>query len=133
MTNALQSHFINLYSMALADSQIDTVELEMLYNIGQEKGIEKSEIDQLILNPDKVRFSYPDNLKEKIIFLYDFAKIILADGIVDKNEKEALKLFCSRFEFEEENIPNIAEFLIMAAKDKMQENDLLQIIKENLN
>jgi hypothetical protein len=78
MTNILQSHFLNLYAMALSDTQIDTVELEVLCKIGQEKGVEKSEIDHLILNPDKVKFSFPESLDEKIIYLYDFAKIIYA-------------------------------------------------------
>ena len=90
MTDNLQSHFLNLYAMALSDNQIDTVELEVLYKIGQEKGVDKSEIDQIILNPDKVKFSFPDTLSEKVVYLYDLAKIILADGIVDKNEIKTL-------------------------------------------
>jgi uncharacterized tellurite resistance protein B-like protein len=133
MTDILQSHFLNLYAMALSDTQIDTVELETLYKIGQEKGIEKSEIDQVILNPDKVKFTFPDNLNEKITYLYDFAKIILADGVVDKNERSTLELFCTRFGFEEENITGIADFLIASAKENMEVTTLLQLINENLN
>ena len=119
--------------MALSDTQIDTVELEILYKIGQEKGIEKSEIDQVILNPDKVKFTLPDTINEKITHLYDFAKIILADGVVDKHERATLELFCNRFGFEEENIVSIAEFLIASAKENMELNTLLQLINENLN
>ena len=133
MTENLQSHFLNLYSIALADTQIDTVELEALYKIGQEKGIEKSEIDYVILNPDKVKFSFPDTLEEKIIYLFDFAKIILVDGIVDKNEIKTLELFCNRFGFEETNASAITEFLIDSAKENKPTDELLQIIKENLN
>jgi uncharacterized tellurite resistance protein B-like protein len=133
MTENLQSHFLNLYSMALADTQIDTSELEALYKIGQEKGIEKSEIDYVILNPDKVKFSFPDTLEEKIVYLFDFAKIIIADGIVDKNEIKTLELFCNRFGFEETNASAITEFLISSAKDNKQTDELLLIIKENLN
>lgn len=133
MTDILQSHFLNLYAMALSDTQIDTVELETLYKIGQVKGIEKSEIDQVILNPDKVKFTFPDNLNEKITYLYDFAKIILADGVIDKNERSTLELFCNRFGFEEENITGIADFLIASAKENMEVTTLLQLINENLN
>lgn len=133
MTDILQSHFLSLYAMALSDTQIDTVELETLYKIGQEKGIEKSEIDQVILNPDKVKFTFPDNLNEKITYLYDFAKIILADGVIDKNERSTLELFCNRFGFEEENITDIADFLIASAKENMEVTTLLQLINENLN
>ena len=133
MTNILQSHFLNLYAMALSDTQIETIELETLYKIGQEKGVEKSEIDQVILNPDKVKFTFPDTLDEKIIYLYDFAKIILADGVVDKHERKTLELFCNKFGFQEDNIAGIADFLIASAKDNLQVTDLLKIITENLN
>ena len=133
MTDILKSHFLSLYALALSDTQIDTLELEALYKIGQEKGIEKSEIDHVILNPDKVKFTFPDSLNEKITYLYDFAKIILADGVVDKHERTTLELFCNRFGFEEENIPSIAEFLISSAKENMEVTTLLQLINENLN
>jgi hypothetical protein len=119
--------------MALADFQIETVELETIYYIGQKKGIEKSEIDELILHPDKVRFILPETLEEKIIYLYDFAKIIIADGIVDKNEIKSLELFCNRFGFKEINAPAITEFLINSAKENKDTDELLLIIKENLN
>lgn len=133
MDQILQSHFLNLYSIALADAQIEATELEALYKIGQEKGIEPSAIDEIILHPDKVKFIFPDTLEEKIIYLYDFAKIVLADGVIDKNERVTLELFCNRFGFEEENVHAIADFLIAAAKNNMGLNDLLQFINENLN
>jgi hypothetical protein len=132
MTATLQSHFLNLYAMALSDTQIETAELETLYKIGHEKGVARADIDQLILNPDKVKFSFPNSLNEKITYLYDFAKIILADGIVDINERRTLEHFCNRFGFEDENIPSIAEFLIDSAKENMPVNDLLQLINENI-
>ena len=133
MNPVLQSHFLNLYAMALSDTQIETIELETLYKIGQEKGVEKSEIDQVILNPDKVKFTFPDTLDEKISYLYDFAKIILADGVVDKHEIKTLELFCNKFGFEEDNIAGIADFLIASAKENLQVTDLLKIITQNIN
>lgn len=133
MTELLQSHFLNLYAIALSDTQIETIELESLYRIGEERGIEKSEIDQVILHPDKIKFTYPDTLNEKITYLYDLAKIILADGVVDINERKTLELFCNKFGFEEENISSIADFLIESATNNLQITDLLKLINENIN
>lgn len=133
MNEALQSHFLNLYAMALSDTQIATVELEILYKIGQEKGVEKSKIDQVILHPDKVKFSFPETLNEKVIYLYDFAKIVIADGIVDDNERKTLELFCNKFGFEEANISAIVEFLITSAKENVKSTYLLETINQNLN
>jgi uncharacterized tellurite resistance protein B-like protein len=133
MTDIIKSHFLNLYAMALSDSQIDTVELEALYKIGEEKGIAKTEIDEIILKPNQVKFAFPNSLEEKIVYLYDFARIILADGIVDKNERTTLELFCTRFGFEQENTSKIADFLLASAKENLDITTLLQIINENLN
>jgi uncharacterized tellurite resistance protein B-like protein len=133
MNETLKSHFLNLYAMALSDAQIETVELEALYKIGAEKGIERTQIDQIILNPDKVRFNFPETINEKIIYLYDLAKIIMADDIVDKNERSALEYFCARFGFRDENIVGISDFLIAAAKENMDQVTLLKIINENIN
>jgi uncharacterized tellurite resistance protein B-like protein len=131
MNPLLQSHFLNLYAMALSDMQIDTVELETLYRIGQDKGIEKSQIDNVILHPDKVRFTFPDTLEEKIVHLFDFAKVILADGKVDQNERKTLELFCARFGFEDDNIISIADFLLDSATKGVSINELLSIINQN--
>lgn len=133
MKDELQNHFLNMYAMALTDMQIATVELEMLYKIGWEKGIEKVEIDQLILNPDKVKLLMPQTLTDKVGYLYDLAKIIIADGNVDDNEKRTLEIFCNKFGFEEANIPTIVEFLITSAKDGVQFSTLLEIINQTLN
>ena len=133
MTETLKSHFLNLYAIALSDSQIDTVELEVLYNVGQNRGIRRSEIDEIILNPDKVRFAFPETLEEKISYLYDFSKMILADGVVDTNERKTLELFCVRFGFEEGNVPEIANFLIESANNKVSEEHLMRIIHQNIN
>lgn len=117
--------------MALSDMQIDTTELEIIYKIVQTKGVDKSAIDEIILNPDKVKFTPPDSIEEKILYLYDFAKIVISDGIVDNNEKNTLKIFCIKFEFEDENIDSIVEFLIESAKNKLQNEDIIKMIKEN--
>lgn len=133
MTRELQSHFLNLYALALSDAQIDTKELETLYRIGEEKGVEASEIKAVILHPDKTQFTLPVSLEEKVSYLYDFARLILADGIVDSNERSTLELFCRRFGFEEENIGPIADVLLAAARDNTDLNELLFFINENLH
>lgn len=35
MEEKLKGHFLNLYHMALSDTEVDTTELEMLYLIGE--------------------------------------------------------------------------------------------------
>jgi len=128
----LKSHFLNLYSIALADTQIETTEIELLYKIGIERGIDKKEIEKLILFPDKVKFSIPESINDKIEFLYDLARIIWIDGKVDVYEEKALEMFCSKFGFLDENIKTISQFLISEVKMSKTKEEIIEIVNQNL-
>lgn len=131
MTSELQTHFLNLYSMALADTQFDEKEIAILYRLGEEKGIPKETIDAMLLSPPAPGdLNVPDTLVEKIEYLYDYAKMILADGIVHDDEVKTLEKFCMKFHFEENNIPVIAQLLIEAARNDMSKSDLVDFVTQ---
>ena len=130
LDQTLKGHFLNLYSLALADTQIDATELETLYELGQQRGVLKEEIDNLILNPENVKPFIPQDTLTKVECLYDFVKIILADGIVDEREKEMLKKFCFQFGFEEQNIPIIMEFLINEGVKGTDRTTIIEHVKQ---
>ena len=85
--------------MALSDTEVDTTELEILSKIGEEKGISKLEIDEVVVRLDTIKFSPPESVLEKIESLYDFARIAWADGKIDENEKRVMTMFCRKFGF----------------------------------
>lgn len=128
--NSLKSHFLNLYSLALADNEVDTSELEVLFQIGNEHGVSKEEIEKLLLNPELVTTSIPADTLTKVQHLYDFVQIILADGVVDDREKAALKKFCENFGFEEQHIPKIMEFLIEEGIKGTKKEEIIQQVKQ---
>lgn len=130
--NELKSHFLNLYSLALADTQVDTSELEELFKIGEEHGISKSEIDALLLHPENVKLFVPNDTITKVEYLYDFVKIILADGRVDEREEVALNKLCINFGFEEQNIPTIIEFLLSEGKKGTDKKSIVEQVKQTL-
>ena len=128
----MKGHFLNLYHMAISDSEIDTAELEMLYRIGEEKGVSKDEIDAVVIRPDIIKFSVPQDVFEKIGCLFDFARIALADGKVDENEERVMNMFCLKFGFEKENIPTIIQFLLDEAQKETPRTEVLKIVSANL-
>jgi len=130
MTETLKSHLLNLYALALTDSQFDEREILMLYKIAGEKGVPEEELEKLLLNPVTLKFQIPDTAEEKIAFLYDYAKMIVADGAIDENEMKSLEKFCLRFDFDTENIPVIVELLISAANNQVLAEELIQFVHQ---
>jgi uncharacterized tellurite resistance protein B-like protein len=128
----LKGHFLNLYHMALSDTEVDTAELEMLYTIGEEKGVSRSEIDEVVIRPDTIKFTSPATILEKIESLFDLARIAWADGKIDENEERVMKMFCTKFGFEKENIPIIIQFLLDEANKGTSKDEIFKIVSENL-
>jgi hypothetical protein len=132
LETTLKGHFLNLYHMALSDAEVDTTELEMLYKIGEEKGVSRIEIDEVVIRPHTIKFSPPESVLEKIESLYDFARIAWADGKIDENEERVLTMFCTKFGFEKENVPIIVKFLLDEAQKGTSKQDIFKIVSENL-
>ncbi len=131
MNSSLKSHFLNLYSIALADLEFDEKEIATLYKIGEEKGIPREEIDALLLNPATIKFDFPESITEKIEYLYDYAKMIVADEKVEETEIKTLEKFCLKLDFREENISSISELLIEAAKNKVSTTEIIKFVTQN--
>ncbi|QSB25670.1 hypothetical protein [Flavobacterium sp. CLA17] len=129
MTIELKSHFLRLYQMALSDDQFDVLELQMLYHFADERGIPKEELDKLFLNPVNTDFVVPEDLITRIEYLYDFTRIIWADGKITDDELNMLKKYCRKFNFLDENITDLSNYLI----DCVQKNILKEEIISQLN
>jgi hypothetical protein len=112
----LTSHFLNLYALAISDSVFDTTEIEMLYKIGKERNIDVNVIEEIIISPDKCKGAFPESLEEKVEFLYDYARIIWADGKVTDSELKTFETFCIQFGFLEENVSLMTKFFIDQVK-----------------
>ena len=132
LDTTLKGHFLNLYHMAISDAEVDTTELEILYKIGEERGVSRNEIDEVVVRPDTIKFSPPESVLEKIESLYDFAKIAWADGKIDENEERVMTMFCSKFGFEKENVPTIVKFLLEEAQKGTSKEEIFKIVSENL-
>ncbi|MDD4111377.1 MAG: hypothetical protein PHS54_07580 [Clostridia bacterium] len=133
ITDDLKSHFLNLYSIALSDCQIDTVELNLLYRIGEENNVPKESIEYLILHPNDVRFTMPDDILKKIEYLFDFARMIYADKVIDPAEVQIMKKFCSKFGFADENLEELANFFINEVQKGTSKHEIFNIVNQNLN
>jgi uncharacterized tellurite resistance protein B-like protein len=128
ITEEIKAHFLRLYSIAFTDDNFHPIELKLLYDFAQKRGIPKENLDQLLINPSQFTAKIPTKLDEKITYLYELCQMIWADGQVDENERTTLKKYIKMFGFEEENITDLSEYLLNAVEEKIS----LEIILKEL-
>ncbi|AYN00896.1 hypothetical protein [Chryseobacterium sp. 3008163] len=125
----LKAHFLRLYQMAICDDDFSPLELKMLYKLAEERGISSKNLDEILLNPINSKSLIPETIEEKVEYLYDLTIMIWADGIVSENEYSALKKYVEMFGFLEENVQDIADYFIEAAKNGKTKTDILNDLK----
>lgn len=125
MSIELKSHFLRLYQMALSDDSFDVLELQMLYHFADERGIPKDELDKLFMNPVSTETALPEDLETRIEYLYDFTRIMWADGKITDDEKNTLKKYCKKFQFLEENIEELVNYLIDCVQKGIKKEEII--------
>lgn len=126
----LQSHFLRLYQIALTDENFDVLELKMLYKFAEDRGITQDQLNDLLMKPSNYSM-VPSTLENKIEHLYDFALMIWADEKVTDEEYLSLKKYCKKFEFLDDNIEALADYLLECAKQQMSLEDILINLNSN--
>ncbi len=130
MNDGLKSHFLNLYSMVMADGEVSTKEKMELYRIGEEfYNVRPEEFDRLLLS-DEILFYVPQTEEEKILYLYDFALIAWADGKVAEEEVQVLKHFARRFGVQEGEVQSLVDLLLEKAREHISHEDLMKEFSE---
>lgn len=127
ITTALKSHFLRLYQIACADEDFDVLEMKQLYQFAAQRGVDTEQLQKILIDP-VFRLSIPDTLEERIEYLYDLAVMIWIDKTITDDEYNTLRKFCKNFEFEEDNINPICDFLIECAKKEMSIQEVLTAI-----
>ncbi|MFY0631180.1 MAG: hypothetical protein JXR05_12420 [Flavobacteriaceae bacterium] len=125
----LKSHFLRLYQIALSDENFSHLEMQLLYKFAAERGVDEKELDR-ILTSHTGDIHIPENLEDRIIYLYDFAQMIWADKIITEDEKTALKKYIKKFEFLDENINALTTYLLESAQQERAREDILKELKE---
>jgi uncharacterized tellurite resistance protein B-like protein len=123
--------FLDLYQMILADGEVHSKELDLLYAIGNERGISQQDIQGTLFSSNEPLPVQSLTDDEKIAHLYNLAQMAIADEKDDdKNmENEILKKVAERFGFDTKNIPEIIKFLLGQAEAGMTTQQVLHTIK----
>lgn len=125
-----KEHFIHLIQMANADGKIDDAELEMLSRMGNNLGLTKPEIDDLLASNNQSAYIPPYELSKRFEQLYDVIKMVYADGVIDDNEMRLASRLAMKSGFTEEEIPLLLSVLFDGIKKGADEDDLFTLYKK---
>jgi uncharacterized tellurite resistance protein B-like protein len=128
ITADLKGHFLRLYQMALSDEEFHPLELKMLYQFAEDRSIPHTELDKLLMGHSG-SISIPESMEQRVEYLYDLCQMIWADGEVSLDEEHMLRKYCRKFEFQEENINELATYLLENVKKGMPKAELIETIK----
>lgn len=123
--------FLGLYKMVIADDDTDPREMEILYKTGRDYGITNDEINDAIVNNRGIDLYTPENLEDKVRFLYIMAQIAWANEVIDPEERELLKETAKRFDFEEENLDGIVDYLLEKVQNNIPVEDVINEINND--
>ena len=123
-------YFVHLVRIAMSDDFISDPELELLTRIGNKLGLSDLEIDNLIETTGKSDYIPPYELFDRFEQVYEIVKMILADGVIDKNEMRLASNFASKSNFTDNEIPNLLLMLINGIKQGKDEEDLFEQYKK---
>ena len=103
---------LNLYNLALSDNLLHAEEMRYIYDKSTEYGVSSSELDELLLNPHKVKFKMPETFKDVFEMSFAFAEIILADDIVDPRELKLFRELMKQVKYIEVELDKVIEYLL---------------------
>lgn len=127
ISNELKSHFLRLYQVAIADDNFSPLELKMLYDFAKERNVPEKELNEILLTAD-AKFSVPEKVEKKIEYLFDFACMIWADGVIAEDEINVMKKYCRNFNFKDENIEELCQYLLDSVKEGKSKNEIIKEI-----
>jgi hypothetical protein len=101
--------------------------MKQLYLFAAQRGIDTQQLQNILIDP-VFRLSIPETLNERIEYLYDLAVMIWVDQNITDDEYNTLRKFCRNFEFTDENIDPICDFLLDCAKKELSLQEVLTAI-----
>ena len=128
-TAELKSHFLRLYQIALSDEDFSPLEMQLLYRFAEERNISKLELDKILTEPVG-EVTIPESLEKRIVYLYDLAMMIWADKKDTADEETTLKKYIQKFDFLDENIDELSDYLLESAQQEKSRQEILKELNE---
>ena len=127
ISNELKSHFLRIFQIACSNENFDMLELKQLYEFAVHRGVDAQQLQRILIDT-VFGLSIPETLDERIEYLYDLAVIIQADQNVSNDKYKLLRKFAKNFQFADENIEQICDFLLESARNEQEAMEVVWVM-----
>ena len=86
----------SLWEVRHADEKVHDYELKLIYEIGDGLGMNRRQVDAIFEESDQIAFLVPDTDEQRFEFIYNFTRMMMADGNIDYREM----LICKNYAVE---------------------------------
>lgn len=111
ITPEQRNHLIDLYRLALVDEDFDMREVFLLTELCKKYNVNLNEIS-IKLTSTEHEVLIPESVEERIKYLYELTQMAWADNIIQDCERDMLRNYALRYDFLEENVDRIVDYLI---------------------
>lgn len=108
---------LNVMKVMEVDGAIDEKELLVLAKVCARVGLSPKHLKGLIGARDKVEFTVPKDMDQRVLLLFDMTLMMMADGEIDKREMDLCMTLASRMGFPASVIPDLVKKLIESARE----------------
>lgn len=116
ITPEQRNHLIDLYRLALVDEDFDMREVFLLTELCKKYNVNLNEIS-IKLTSTEHEVLIPESVEERIKYLYELTQMAWADNIIQDCERDILRNYALRYDFLEENVDSIVDYLIDSVRD----------------
>ncbi|WP_456105213.1 hypothetical protein [Prevotella sp.] len=116
ITPEQRNHLIDLYRLALVDEDFDMREVFLLTELCKKYNVNLNEIS-IKLTSTEHEVLIPESVEERIKYLYELTQMAWADNIIQDCERDMLRNYALRYDFLEENVDSIVDYLIDSVRD----------------
>ena len=116
ITPEQRNHLIDLYRLALVDEDFDMREVFLLTELCKKYNVNLNEIS-IKLTSTEHEVLIPESIEERIKYLYELTQMAWADNIIQDCERDMLRNYALRYDFLEENVNRIVDYLIDSVRD----------------
>lgn len=124
-----ESHMKNLIMMARSDNSIDKTEVDVIMQIGEERGLSKARVKELLTSKDKAKIIPPDSPRDMFEQLFDLTRVMCADDVIEDDEMEFVTGFANKIGFRKMSSAFIVDRILEGMEEKLSKDQIFEATK----